>query len=93
MPGQRRGGKREPAHFEEHSDTPNVSMIPSNDQSSNEEAPSPPSLYFEVDKDKENKVTSYSELRKKHRERWTPPNVSSRPDRVQQVSDLLYLYS
>ncbi|XP_068703367.1 OCIA domain-containing protein 1-like isoform X2 [Montipora foliosa] len=44
---------------------------------SSEEAPPPPSLYFDVDSDKENKYTSYGELRKKHRERWVPPNAST----------------
>lgn len=44
---------------------------------SSEEAPPPPSLYFDVDSDKENKYTSYGELRKKHRERWVPPNASA----------------
>ena len=51
------------------------------------EAPAaPPSLYFDVEKEKENKYTSFSELRKKHRERWTPPSMSpsgtSRSDQV-----------
>ena len=44
---------------------------------SSEEAPPPPSLYFDVGSDKENKQTSYAELRKKHRERWMPPNAPS----------------
>ncbi|XP_068718603.1 OCIA domain-containing protein 1-like isoform X1 [Montipora capricornis] len=44
---------------------------------SSEESPPPPSLYFDVDSDKENKYTSYGELRKKHRERWVPPNAST----------------
>lgn len=44
---------------------------------SSEEVPPPPSLYFDVGSDKENKQTSYAELRKKHRERWMPPNASS----------------
>ena len=53
---------------------------------SSEEAPPPPSLYFDVDKAKEDKYTSYAELRKKHRERWTPPNMSSSgPNRPEQV--------
>ena len=53
---------------------------------SSEEAPPPPTLYFDVDKAKEDKYTNYAELRKKHRERWTPPNMSSSgPSRSEQV--------
>lgn len=46
-------------------------------ESTGEVPASPPSLYFDMEKEKENKHTSFSELRKKHRERWTPPSMSS----------------
>lgn len=46
-------------------------------RSSSEDFRAPPNLYFDVDEGKENKNTSYEELRKKHRERWTPPNITA----------------
>ena len=57
--------------------------------SSSDDVCSPPNLYFDDDNDegKEKKYTSYEELRKKHRERWTPPNISSvTTRRMEQVS-------
>ncbi|PFX17142.1 uncharacterized protein LOC111341273 [Stylophora pistillata] len=36
-----------------------------------------PNLYFDVDEAKEKKYATYEDLRKKHRERWNPPNLSS----------------
>jgi len=53
---------------------PPSETAPSTDESS-EEAPAPPSLYFDVAKAEENKYSTYAELRKKHRERWVPPNT------------------
>ena len=53
----------------------------------------PPNLYFDVEESKENKYTSYEELRKKHRERWNPPALpSSGPSRMEQVSQVDYLF-
>ena len=55
-----------------------------------------PSLYFDVDEGKENKYSSYEELRKKHRERWTPPNISSgttrRMEQVSKVYKITWFY-
>lgn len=69
-------------------------IVTSSPDESGEERPTPPSLYFDVDKAKENKYTSYAELRKKHRERWTPPNMpSSSPSRSEQVCKVSLLSS
>jgi len=55
----------------------NTAASPVEHRSSSEDVRTPPNLYFDVDEEKENKHTSYEELRKKHRERWTPPTMSS----------------
>jgi len=68
---------------DESPSTDDHTPLPSNTTSSPvEHKPSgdvraPPNLYFDVDEGKENKYSSYEELRKKHRERWTPPSISS----------------
>ena len=65
----------------------NTAASPVEHRSTSEDFRAPPNLYFDVDEGKENKFTSYEELRKKHRERWTPPNLSSVPTRrMEQVS-------
>ena len=65
----------------------NTAASPVEHRSSSEDVRAPPNLYFDVDEGKENKYTSYEELRKKHRERWTPPNIPSvTTRRMEQVS-------
>jgi len=65
----------------------NTAASPVEHRSSSEDVRTPPNLYFDVDEEKENKHTSYEELRKKHRERWTPPTMSSvTTRRMEQVS-------
>ena len=52
-----------------------------------EDVRAPPNLYFDVDEEKAKKYSTYEELRKKHRERWTPPIISSGTTRrMEQVS-------
>ncbi|RMX40551.1 hypothetical protein pdam_00007467, partial [Pocillopora damicornis] len=49
-----------------------------------------PKLYFDVDEAKEKKYATYEDLRKKHRERWNPPSLSSssqtRKEQIRQKS-------
>lgn len=47
-----------------------------NNQSSEDDHKAP-KLYFDVDEAKEKKYATYEDLRKKHRERWNPPSLSS----------------
>lgn len=67
-----------------------------NNQSSEDDHKAP-KLYFDVDEAKEKKYASYEDLRKKHRERWNPPSLSSssqtRKEQVGKVDSLLKRFS
>ncbi|KAJ7371428.1 OCIA domain-containing protein [Desmophyllum pertusum] len=80
------GASQEKPSVDDHIPLPsNIATSTDEDVSRSEDARTPPSLYFDVDEAKENKYTSFEELRKKHRGRWTPPNVSSSgPNRLEQ---------
>ena len=67
--------------------------IPSDDNRSSEDVRKAPNLYFDVEEAKEKKYSTYEELRKKHRERWNPPNVSSSSQtRMEQVGNVYSPY-
>lgn len=67
-----------------------------NNQSSEDDHKAP-KLYFDVDEAKEKKYATYEDLRKKHRERWNPPSLSSssqtRKEQVGKVDRLLKRFS
>ena len=67
-----------------------------NNQSSEDDHKAP-KLYFDVDEAKEKKYATYEDLRKKHRERWNPPSLSSssqtRKEQVGKVDSLLKRFS
>ena len=67
-----------------------------NNQSSEDDHKAP-KLYFDVDEAKEKKYATYEDLRKKHRERWNPPSLSSssqtRKEQVGKVDWLLKRFS
>ncbi|KAL9973612.1 hypothetical protein ACROYT_G020090 [Oculina patagonica] len=61
---------------DDHAPLPSSIATSGAEDRSSEDVRAPPSLYFDVEEAKENKYKSYEELRKKHRERWTPPSPS-----------------